>query len=1084
MADFNEVLDPIICDAYEEPARHWVIERGQPPWQEPRRRDAYYHYRPPARSTGAAQADDVGTRIPLDLVNLLRPRVRAWAADVLAGRPVAAPLTRELLAYWCRDGRDRRLFFCQREAIETVMFLVEARADQLQGVTIPADEPNGFIRYACKMATGTGKTTVMAGLIAWSILNKVASRRDPRFSDVVLVVCPNVTIRDRLQELDPHRSEASLYRVRDLVPPHLMTDLRKGHVVITNWHALAPQDLSQVGGVGARVVRRGPEADTALVTRVLGPGVGGKGNVLVLNDEAHHAYRIRRAPDGEDDDAEDDDLVADRREATVWIEGLDKLHSVRGINLCVDLSATPFYLNRTGSEAGRAFPWIVSDFGLIDAIESGLVKIPQIPVQDTTGELTPAYFNIWKWIVERKLTPGERGGRRGQVSPEAVLRYAQQPIAQLAGLWRETFDEWARDSAAGRRPPVPPVFIVVCRDTRLARLTWEWLTGLGESAPPPIEEFGTREGREYTVRIDSRVVEDLSTGVARSDESRRLRFVLDTIGKTAWPGGAPPEEYRELVERLNRKAREEGAPLIDAAVPPGRDVRCIVSVAMLTEGWDATTVTHIVGLRPFESQLLCEQVVGRGLRRSQYRDLTVEEVAKVYGVPFELIPLKATPGQPAPPPKVRHVHALSPERDALALSFPRVEGYVSRITADVRVAWDRVPVLRLDPLEIPDQTRVKGLSTDAGGRLSLHGPGPASEVTLTEWRRANRLQALAFDMARALTGRYLSGAGPDIPPHILFSGMLAAVRRYVREKVDPLGDPDRRKDVFLEPYYSLALESLTAAISAGGTDGVELPRYERRGPGSTRDVDFWTSRDVRETLRSHINYVVLDTQQWEQSAAYYLETDEHVIAYAKNVDLGLAIPYLHQGQSREYQPDFLVRLQRDGREVGTLVLEVKGFDRAAGVKAAAARRWVAAVNAEGSHGRWAYRMVTEPPLVPAALASAARELAEPPRPDWHAALQRFVEEARSEYGPRLQQVVLYGSRARGDADEESDLDFLVVVDSIPDAAAERARLGAIASRVTRECEHLVSALPVEATEFATSGRPPLAAARREGRVVG
>ena len=443
----------------------------------------------------------------------------------------------------------------------------------------------------------------------------------------------------------------------------------------------------------------------------------------------------------------------------MWIEGLDRIHRVRGINLCVDLSATPFYLTRSGNDPGRPFPWIVSDFGLIDAIESGLVKIPQLPVQDATGREIPVYFHLWKWIVEEKLSAGERGGRRGQVRPEAVLRWAQQPIAQLAGLWREEFVRWRDEAARGARPPVPPVFIVVCRDTRLAKVVHEWLTGAGTGAAPPIEEFRNTDAVEYTVRIDSRVVEELSSGMARSDESRRLRFVLDTIGRTAWPGDRPPEEYMELVEKLNRKAVEEGRPTIDPRVPPGRDVRCIVSVAMLTEGWDATTVTHIVGLRPFESQLLCEQVIGRGLRRSQYHDLTVEEVAKVYGVPFELIPLKATPGAPTPPPKVHHVHAVSPARDHLEIAFPRVEGYAHTVSADVRVAWERVPALTLDPLEIPDAVKVKGLSGDGSDRLSLMGPGATDDVTLEAWRRTKRMQELEFELARALTQRVSASPG-------------------------------------------------------------------------------------------------------------------------------------------------------------------------------------------------------------------------------------------------------------------------------------------------------------------------------------
>ena len=715
-----------------------------------------------------------------------------------------------------------------------------------------------------------------------------------------------------------------------------------------------------------------------MCARVLGPRAGNRGNILVINDEAHHAYRLRQLDNTAEEEEEDELSEMELKEATVWIEGLDKLSRIRGINICVDLSATPFYLNNTGNDPGRPFPWVVSDFGLVDAIESGLVKIPQLPIQDTTGAEIPAYFNVWKWIIETKLTSAEKGGRRGQVKPEAVLKWAQQPIAQLAGLWRETFLEWQEDSRAGRRPPVPPVFIIVCKTTRLAKVIYEWIAeGKSESAPP-IEEFRNRNGQEYTVRVDSKVVEEMESGVAKSDESRRLRFVLSTIGKIHWPGGRPPEEYLALADKMNRKAMEEGGPQIDPMVPPGRDVRCIVSVAMLTEGWDATTVTHIVGLRPFDSQLLCEQVVGRGLRRSQYFDLTVEEVAKVYGVPFELIPLKTNPTGPRePPPKVHHVRALSPERDHLEIRFPRVEGYTFRIRNRIRVDWSRVATLPLDPGEIPDETLLKGLSTDEGGALSLLGPGRTEEVTLAAWRKGVRLQQVEYELARTLTGKFVEGAECDIPRHALFPQMLAVVRRGIAERVYPLGGRDRR-DVFLNPYYGDIIERLLGAIvpDVEAGEAPELPRYEtNREPGSTREVDFWTSKPVVECERSHLNYAVADTQRWEQIAKFYLDRHECLVSFARNFNLGFAIPYLHNGEKKDYVPDFLARLRWKGQKVGTLILEVKGHqDQESAIKEAAAHRWVQAVNSDGKYGLWDYRIIHQPTDLSASVSAAAEHL--------------------------------------------------------------------------------------------------------------
>lgn len=423
-------------------------------------------------------------------------------------------------------------------------------------------------------------------------------------------------------------------------------------------------------------------------------------------------------------------------------------------------------------------------------------------------------------------------------------------------------------------------------------------------------------------------------------------------------------------------AAEEGGQRVNASIPPGRDVRCIVSVAMLTEGWDATTVTHIVGLRPFESQLLCEQVVGRGLRRSQYHDLTVEEVAKVYGVPFELIPLKATErGATTPPPKVHHVYALSPERDRLEIRFPRVEGYAFRIKGRVRVTWERVPGLRLDPMNIPDEVKVKGLSTEEGGRLSLMGPGRTDQVTFRAWRETKRMQELEFALARALTQRYAKTPTCSVPPHALFPQMLDIVRQFLKDKVDPVGRTDR-KDIFLDPYFSWAVDTLAEAIVPDDAESPEVPRYEtHRGTGSTRDVDFWTSKPVRECDRSHLNYMVADTERWEQTTSFYPDSDEHVVAFVKNFNLGFALPYSHNGEAKEYLPDFLARLRKGGREVGTLILETKGYDPLAAVKEAGARRWVAAVNAEGSFGRWAYRLIKSPTDTPEAIRSAAEELA-------------------------------------------------------------------------------------------------------------
>jgi type III restriction enzyme len=1038
-----EVPEPILNTPYEEPRHHWRIVEGEPLEKRTGRRAAMYHYVEPGRD----QAQRGGIQIEMKLVNIIRDRVKAWRA---AGYPGVTRTTEDLLRYWTREGRERRLFFAQVEAAETIIFLTEARADFKQGIVVPRDEPpaeamaggySGFTRYACKMATGSGKTTVMGMLAAWSILNKSTNRSDARFSDVVLAVCPNVTIRDRLRELDPEGGEASVYRTRDLVPAHLMSQLTRGKVIAINWHVLAPQTPT-VAGDSARVVRVGVpvtstetirigeknetkrglrwltrdtllqqvagglvtveegdpevdadvrirstryvESDSALVNRVL-RDVRGKKNILVLNDEAHHAYRVRvERPDDWEDMAEDEreEWLSDKTEATVWIDGLDRIARLRGVCRCIDLSATPYFLSRVGQDANRPFPWVVSDFGLIDAIESGLVKIPQLAVRDNTGSEIPGYFNIWQWILQPgRLTAAERGGKRASPKPEAILKWAHHPIAMLGGLWEQEAREWT-DAGSAR----PPVFILVCKNTALANVIYGWLAeGRDPTGIPPAKLDGFRNTAERvnTIVVHSKVVQETDKDAAQTDENRWMRFTLDTVGKLSWPRDGQgrdvmPPGFAELAAKLQRSTH-----------PPGRDVRCIVSVGMLTEGWDCNTVTHIVGLRPFMSQLLCEQVVGRGLRRASYEvgpdGKLTEEVAKVFGVPFQVVPFKANPTGPTPPAVKRHHVRALPERAHLAIRFPRVDGYAQVVRNRVTIDWSAVPPLHLVPGQIPPDVDMKGLHPTNSGKLSLTGPGRLDHASLETWRRERRMQELVFDLAAALTRLYRNQPGCDVPAHALFPQLARIVGRYVEEKVvwAPPADP---KDLFLAPYYGwlvdILLQNLRGDVEGGEAPEVALVEPTRK-EGSTADVDYWTSRDVREATRSHVNFVVADTKAWEQSAAYFIDTHPAVECFVKNAGLGLGIPYHHNGEPHEYVPDFVIRLR--GGDARHLLLEVKGFDPLKEVKAAAARRWCAAVNALGGFGLWDYAMIEKPEQAKQILdeVAAGREHRTGPKPPLH-----------------------------------------------------------------------------------------------------
>jgi type III restriction enzyme len=630
---------------------------------------------------------------------------------------------------------------------------------------------------------------------------------------------------------------------------------------------------------------------------------------------------------------------------------LDKIAKQRGINLCIDLSATPYYLGRMGNATNTVFPWVVSDFGLTDAIESGLVKVPQLVARDGSGNDLPAYFNIWAWILP-KLTARERGTKRGSPQPDAILKWSHPPIAILGGMWNEKRQEWKKDD-----DPRPPVFILVCKNKRIARTLYEWI---GEdkrpAGIPPLNIPELRNAppdRIVTIRVDTGVVHETDTGNAKSDENTWMRLILDTVGKTHWPAdpqGRPiyPEGFEELAKKLGRPLH-----------PPGRDIRCIVSVGMLTEGWDCNTVTHVIGLRPFQSQLLCEQVVGRALRRRFYNsdpehgDRFDEEVAQVFGVPFEVVPFKATGATPKPRPPQRRIHAV-PQKAAYAITVPRVNGYSVGIRNRISVDWQTVARLSLDPVAIPPQSDLAAMLNQ--GRPSAFSPGGLVPATLAAFRRNNRVQQLCFQMATDLTRHYLRQETCEAPAHVLFPQVVGIVQRYIAEKVDP-APPAERVDAFLSPYYGWIVERLLGAIhpDVAAGEAPEVPDIDRERPCATADISVFTAKRVREAVRSHVNLVIVDSI-WEAQAAELLDSHPIVCAYIKNDGLNFTIPYLHNGKPSDYLPDYVIRLNNGQNRF--LIAEMKGADWGglADIKAQAAHRWCAAINAAGEFGCWEYTL--------------------------------------------------------------------------------------------------------------------------------
>lgn len=907
------VDNPILNSPFEEPTRYWAYEEGQPVLKEGRRPAGYYLK---TRTRGPQTALLEEEFVPLELVNTIRQRVKLWRDG---GYPGVTPVTRQLLNYWNNPQRERKLFFCQLEAAETLIWLIEAPSSEKQGITIPKD--NSLTRYACKMATGSGKTVVMGMVIAWQILNKLANPQDRRFSDAVLLVCPNLTIRERLQVLLPWKQN-NYYDKFDLVPRVMIERLQQGKFEITNWHLFQPKDDSR----SRSIVQRGPESDPAFCRRVL-KELGNKQNILVINDEAHHAYRpallseeVRKQLSPEE--------IAEQEEATVWVSGLEKIHAVRGINYCVDFTATPFYIKGSGYEEGAPFPWVVSDFGLVDAIECGIVKIPRIPVDDNTGALIPAYFRLWEYINQR-LPASERQTARRRAKPESVLREAEGALATLASEWKKTFEEFQKAGSS-----VPPVMIVVCDNTDLAKLTHEHIAN-----GKVLTELENRVNQEITFRIDTKLLSEAESaleGETKQEAAERLRKVVDTVGKTEWEGKGDP---------------------------PGKNIRCVVSVGMLNEGWDAQNVTQILGLRAFTSQLLCEQVVGRGLRRLNYDEFDEPEYVDVYGIPFEVIPVKKKPINRTEVQKVPTLVRALPDRKHLEITFPRVEGFVFDVHQRIKVNLDAVPYLQVDPTCEPTEVTVKPASGYRIGRPDRLGPGPEVLQDRNPFHREKRLQATAFEIAAELTRRLKERREEWNARHVLFPQVLNIVWQYIEERVVVTEDTPL-EDIALLKYKQRIVERLTQAIEPDTEAGEPplLPVIERFRPiGTTSEVLFRTVRPCVGTTKSHISHVVLDAPTWEHSVAYQLECIPEVVSYARNDHLDFTIPYEWQGARHEYRPDYLIRFKGTKDEEFKIILEVKGFETEEDrQKEAAARRWVRAVNHHGEFGKWVFGVCKDP----------------------------------------------------------------------------------------------------------------------------
>jgi type III restriction enzyme len=793
--------------------------------------------------------------------------------------------------------------------------------------------------------------------------------QDARFSDTFLIVTPGITIRDRLRVVLPNDPE-NYYRQRDIVPAQLQDQLGQAKIIITNFHAFQLREKIAAGKITKSILADGQpspftETPDQMVRRVCRE-LNTKKNIIVLNDEAHHCYR--RKPDAEDETLTGDDRVEAKsreEEARIWISGIEAVKDKIGVKAIYDLSATPFFLRGSGYPEGTLFPWVVSDFSLIDAIEAGIVKVPRVPVADDsmTGE-QPTYRDLWLRI--REDLP-RKSRKTDAVSGEPKLPLELQgALLSLYGNYEKYYRLWEQNSQARARGITPPVFIVVCNNTNVSKLVFDFVGGwekqIGEQAivqAGQLPIFRNDDGngawlhRPNTILVDS---QQLESGGSMSDDFKKIAAREIDEFKADYRARFPGRDTDNLAdEDLLREVMNT----VGKAGKLGEHVKCVVSVSMLTEGWDANTVTHVLGIRAFGTQLLCEQVVGRALRRMSYaaneNGHFDPEYAEVYGVPFSFIPCSGATKDPEPGPLPTRVRALE-SRIACEITFPRVLGYrydvaVERLTAQ----FSDESRLALSTADIPTRTE----NAPIVGETSIH--------TLDDLKR-HRPNEVAFLLAKLTLEKYFRDDDGNDKPW-LFPQLLGISKRWLAECVTLKDNTFPQLLLLIESAHDAADRIYTAIVTpAAGAAALKPILRPYDTTGTTRFVDFDTTRPVYATRadKCHISHVVADTDSWEQKMAEALESmrEPEVIRYVKNHNLGFYIPYTLNGEERNYIPDFIACID-DGHGLGdllNLIVEVTGEkkkDKAAKV-ATARTLWVPAINSHGGFGRWAFIEVPDP----------------------------------------------------------------------------------------------------------------------------
>lgn len=981
---------PILNSPYEPPQRHWELDAdGQPTQQklDTRRKAQFITPIPKPRkrkgsSDQAAMVFDEGKGLsteaqqydPTSIINELRQEIEQWRRLPNPNQWGVTPETERLLQHWRHHKYSGvRPFFCQVEAVETAIWLSEVAPQMgkqgkrfLEHLASANQEANPeLMRLALKLATGAGKTTVMAMLIAWQTINAVRHSLSQKFTRGFLVVAPGLTIKDRLRVLQPNDPDA-YYANRELVPIDMLDEVNKAKIVITNYHAFKLKERIELSKGGRSLLQgRGDELNTLetegqMLQRVM-PDLMGMKNILVINDEAHHCYREKPGVVEDEDDLKGEDkkeAEKNNEAARVWISGLETIQRNLGIARVIDLSATPFFLSGSGYAEGTLFPWTMSDFSLMDAIECGIVKLPRVPVADNIpGSEMPMFRNLWEHI--RTKMPKKGRGKSEALDPLSIPPQLQTALEALYGHYEKTFNLWDK---AGVK--VPPCFIVVCNNTSTSKLVYDFISGFqreNEDGSTTLEngrlalfrnydENGNPYARPNTLLVDS---EQLESGEALDDNFRGM--AIDEIERFR----------REIIERTGDKNKAENITdqelLREAMNTVGRQgylggsIRCVVSVSMLTEGWDANTVTHVLGVRAFGTQLLCEQVIGRALRRQSYdlnedgpnKGLFNVEYADVLGIPFDFT-AKPVIAPPQAPRETIHVKAVRPERDALEIRFPRVVGYRIELPEERLTAqFNEDSKLELTPdLVGATSTKNSGIIGESADLDLVHTADVrpstvlyhlSTHLLMTKWRDANSDPKYSlFGQLKRITKQWIDGY------LICKGGTYPAQLRY-------------------KMLADMACERITAGITMAfvGNRPITVALDPFNPTGSTNHVNFFTTKTNRweaDSRRSHINWVILDSD-WEGEFCRVVENHLRVKSYVKNHSLGFEVPYRYGSDTRKYRPDFIVRVDDGhGDDLLNLIIEIKGYrgEDAKEKKTTMDNYWVPGVNHADLYGRWAF----------------------------------------------------------------------------------------------------------------------------------